>query len=279
MLRTYDRITIAFDERSEIEEDSTMSPTTNAIRSAVFHVVLGVCLIATGSAIRAQESARSDAEPDSPDVVSPGHVAGQPPADAIMLFDGTNVEAWQYTDGRDVQWFLNEDDRSMTIKPGAGSIITRMSHGACQLHIEFSTPIPAQGEGQARGNSGVYLQSRYEVQILDSYENETYPDGQCGAIYGQYPPLVNVCRKPGEWQTYDIIFHPPVFDDADGKVSGGTMTVFQNGVLVQDHVALHGPTTAAMGSQSEIGDRPFYLQDHHNAVRFRNIWMRRLGNE
>jgi len=240
-------------------------------------VVTGVALAVSGMSVFAQTRSASEepAKPSIPSVVEPGRTDAQPPADAIVLFDGTSFDAWRHTDGRDVEWILDETDRSMSIKPRSGSIVTSMPHGACQLHLEFATPKPAQGEGQGRGNSGVYLQSRYEVQVLDSYLNETYPGGQCGAIYGQHPPLVNASRPPGEWQTYDIIFHPPMFDGVDARISNGTMTVFHNGILIQDHVELRGPTTAAM-LQHEEGTAPLYLQDHGNAVKYRNIWMRPL---
>ena len=134
-----------------------------------------------------------------------------------------------------------------------------------------------KGEGQGRGNSGVILQGRYEVQILDSYNNKTYYDGQAGALYKQYAPLVNACRKPGEWQTYDIIFHAPRFDAAGGLVKAGTVTVLQNGVLVQDHVEIKGPTASAKPKyEAHPLKQPLVLQDHHTPVRFRNIWIREL---
>jgi hypothetical protein len=205
-------------------------------------------------------------------VVGPG-TSVAPPADAIILFDGSSLDGFEHTDGRVVEWTLH--DSVMTVKPGSGSIISRNRFNAAQIHVEFATPVPAEREGQERGNSGVYLQGRYEVQVLDSYENRTYPDGQCGAVYGQYPPLVNVCQPPGEWQTFDIIFHPPVFDAEGNKTSNGTVTVMQNGVLIQDHVELLGSTTASMLEEGP-GAGPLYLQDHGSPVRYRNIWLRPL---
>lgn len=208
----------------------------------------------------------------TPPVVAPGGPANAP-ADAIVLFDGADADALTHRDGSDVTWTINNG--ALVIRPGAGGIRSRMTHGAAQVHLEFATPATAQGAGQGRGNSGVYLQGRYEVQILDSYDNETYPDGQCGAIYGQYPPLVNASRGPGEWQSYDIIFHPPTYDGEGNKLSGGTMTVLHNGILIQDHAELKSSTTAApLGEGPEPG--PFYLQDHGNPVRYRNIWLREL---
>jgi hypothetical protein len=161
---------------------------------------------------------------------------------------------------------------------GTGSISTKQEFGDCQLHIEWATPEKVEGEGQGRGNSGILLQGRYEVQVLDSYINKTYYHGQAGAIYKQYAPLVNACRKPGEWQSYDIIFHAPRFD-ADGKLEKpGTVTVLQNGILVQDNVEIKGSTgpTGAPKYRAHPLKQSLLLQDHHNPVRYRNIWIREL---
>jgi hypothetical protein len=161
---------------------------------------------------------------------------------------------------------------------GAGAIQTVRSFGSCQLHVEWATPSPAVGQDQDRGNSGVFLMNTYEVQVLDSYNSKTYADGMAAAIYGQYPPLVNASRKPGEWQTYDIVFHSPHFD-ADGTlIAPARMTVFHNGVLVHDHQELTGPTAhKARPPYKAHADRlPLSLQDHAHPVRFRNIWLREL---
>ena len=158
---------------------------------------------------------------------------------------------------------------------GTGSLITKRSFGDCQLHIEWAAPATIQDEGQGRSNSGVYLLGRYEIQILDSYENQTYPDGQAGAFYGHAAPLVNASRKPGEWQTYDIIFHAPRVTD-DGRVEPGSFTVLHNGVLIQDHVAIPGEPTTAARFKGVADKGPLVLQDHGNPVRFRNIWIRPL---
>lgn len=249
--------------------------TVTMVSALGFALGAGVVFGGWTDVINHQDGAEGAQVEALPRIVNPGETDAQPPADAIVLFDGTSLDAWKHPDGRDVEWALDEDDRSMTIQPGTGPIITRETHGACQLHIEFATPAPSEREGQGRGNSGVYLQAKYEVQILDSFENETYADGQCGAIYGQYPPLVNACRAPGEWQTYDIIFHPPAFDEDGTKLRAGIMTVFHNGVLIQDHVELQGSTTASMLKEGP-GDGHLYLQDHGNAVRYRNIWIRPL---
>jgi len=159
---------------------------------------------------------------------------------------------------------------------GTGSIRTREEFADVQLHVEWATPSEVKGDGQGRGNSGIYLQGRYEIQVLDSYNNKTYFNGQAGAFYGNFAPLVNVSRKPGEWQAYDIIFHPPTVG-ANGKAGEpGSFTVLHNGVLVQDHIPVKGATTAAeLQGAAAVG--PLILQDHGNPVRYRNIWIRRLG--
>lgn len=207
-----------------------------------------------------------------PKIIQPGD-AGAPPSDAIVLFDGSNLDAWQKRNGEDAGWVIQ--DGVMLAVTGQGPVVSRQHFGDVQLHVEFATPSAPQGSGQGRGNSGVYLQARYEVQVLDSFENETYPDGQCGAIYGQHPPLVNASRGPGEWQTYDIVFRGARFDGAGTKTANATMTVFHNGVLIQDHATVSGITAAAM-NQEGPGPGPVYLQDHGNPVRYRNIWLREL---
>jgi hypothetical protein len=161
---------------------------------------------------------------------------------------------------------------------GTGSIATKQAFGDCQLHVEWASPAEVNGEGQGRGNSGIYLQGRYEVQVLDSYHNQTYYHGQAGSIYKQYAPLVNVCRKPGEWQAYDIIYHAPRFDGGGKLQKPATVTVLQNGVLVQDHVEIKGGTSYKGAPKYEAHPlkQPLALQDHHNPVRYCNIWIREL---
>jgi hypothetical protein len=198
------------------------------------------------------------------------------PSDAIVLFDGEDLSQWKSDkDGGPAKWEVK--DGAATVN-GTGYISTKQSFGDCQLHIEWATPAEVKGEGQGRGNSGVYLQGRYEIQILDSYINKTYYDGQAGAVYKEYAPLVNVCRKPGEWQAYDIIYHAPRFDDAGKLLKPGRVTVLQNGVLIQDNVEIKGPTGAAGEPKYTAHPlkQPLTLQDHHNPVRFRNIWIREL---
>ncbi|HRJ48900.1 MAG TPA: DUF1080 domain-containing protein, partial [Phycisphaerales bacterium] len=194
--------------------------------------------------------------------------------DAIVLFDGTSLEGWTHLDGQPARWIPDgHAGGAMTCKPGSGSIVTRQVFGDAQIHVEFATPSVVDGEGQGRGNSGVYIQNRYEVQVLDSFENNTYPMGQCGAIYLQHAPLVNACRRPGEWQTYDIVFRAPIFDESGNVTAPGRITVLHNGILIQDHVPITAPTG---GGDRGTGDGPIHLQDHGNTVKFRNIWVRPL---
>lgn len=204
-----------------------------------------------------------------PKVVTPGDAPGAAPSDAVVLFDGTSMDAW---DGGG-QWKVRD---GYAVSDGGG-VNSKEGFGSCQLHLEFATPEKVEGSGQGRGNSGVYFMGKYEVQILDSYENQTYFDGQCAAIYKTKPPLVNACRKPGEWQTYDIVFEAPVFDG--GKiVKPGYLTVLQNGILVQNHTELLGSTYWDQAPVYEPhADRlPLQLQFHGNPVRFRNIWLREI---
>jgi len=198
------------------------------------------------------------------------------PSDAVILFDGKDLNAWKSA-RKDTLALWTTDGDAMTVKPGTGDIETKQSFGSIQLHIEWRSPVKVESEGQGRGNSGVFFQKRYEVQILDNYNNKTYPNGQAGSVYKQYIPLVNACRAPGEWQSYDIIFMEPEFN-ADGiLVRPGYLTVFHNGVLIQNHIEMRG-TTEYIGLPKNIahGDAPIMLQDHGNLVSYRNIWVREL---
>jgi len=222
-----------------------------------------------------------------PPVVTPGEPAGffAPPSDAIVLFDGTeaSVQAnWTDTKGNPTQWKMV--DGALESVKRAGYIQTKQKFGSCQLHIEWAAPAKVEGKGQGRGNSGVFLMGQYEVQVLDSYENQTYADGQAGALYGRSKPLVNASRKPGEWQSYDIIFHRPIFDEQGKVVRRATFTVLHNGVLIQDHVVLSGGTGwngphAATEYKAHPDKLPISLQDHGNPVRFRNVWIRELEDK
>jgi prepilin-type processing-associated H-X9-DG protein len=215
-----------------------------------------------------------------PLVVDPGPftASAPPPSDAIVLFDGRSLSGWRSADsaGSPARW--NVSGGYMEVVAKTGAIQTTQAFGDVQLHVEWRTPTPPSGESQERGNSGVFLMGRYEVQVLDSYHNVTYADGHAGAIYGQFPPLVNPSRPPGEWQTYDIVFHRPRFDPAGTLLAPARMTVFMNGILVQDDVALSGPTANQRRPPyvRHADALPIQLQDHGNPVRFRNIWARRL---
>lgn len=211
-----------------------------------------------------------------PPVITPGATPEAPPSDATVLFDGKDLSAWVDDSGRAAPWTVG--DGWFAVKPGSGDIHTRAGFGDEQLHIEWSAPTPPTGEGQDRGNSGVYLMRHYEVQVLDSYHAETYPDGQASAIYGQYPPLVNAVRAPGEWNVYDIIFHAPRWKDDGSLERPARMTVILNGVVVQDDVVLTGPTAHMVRPPyTRHADRlPIELQDHGHPVRYRNVWVREL---
>lgn len=209
-----------------------------------------------------------------PRVVTPGALTA-PPSDAIVLFDGSNTNEWTHMDGSPVNWTLG--DGAMTVVDGTGNIRTKRNFGDFQLHLEFRTPAQVVGEGQGRGNSGVFLQGRYEVQVLDNYNNRTYSNGQCASLYKQAIPLVNACRPPGQWQTYDIIYTAPRFNEDGIRTSPGYVTVLHNGVLVQNHQEIKG-TTEYIGLPKNIahGDGPLILQDHDNPTSYRNIWLREL---
>lgn len=230
----------------------------------------------------AQDSGRvwkvHDLNRPKPKKVTPGREAGAPPSDAVVLFDGKSLDAWTARDGSPPKWIVK--DGYMQTVPGAGPIMTKRSFGDVQAHIEWATPSPGHGEGQDRGNSGVYFMGLYEIQVLDSYENVTYADGQAAALYGQHPPLVNASRAPGEWQSYDVIFRRPRFK-ADGSLASPTrLTVFHNGVLVQDNAELWGPTAWLQFDpyKKHADALPFMLQDHDHPVRFRNFWVRPLAD-
>lgn len=213
-------------------------------------------------------------EPE-PRIVTSGVARTAAPSDAVILFDGTDFDAWESHDGKSVSWSI--DNGAMTVTPKSGDIQTKESFGDCQLHIEWRAPSVVKGEGQLRGNSGVFLQSRYEVQVLDSYQNRTYSNGQAGSIYKQHMPLVNACRPPGEWQTYDIIFTAPRFNQDGVRTAQATITVLHNGVLIQNNAQVQG-TTEYIGLPKNMahGKAPIKLQDHGDLVSYRNIWIRSL---
>ena len=215
-----------------------------------------------------------------PPMVTPGQPstqehAGTAPSDAMVLFNGKDLSAWQQRNGKPAAWKVR--DGYFEVTPGSGDMVTKEPFGDCQLHVEWATPNPAHGHDQEPGNSGVYLQSLYEIQVLESNRNKTYPDGQAGAIYCQYPPLVNPALPPGEWQTYDIIFHAARFDGSK-LLEPATVTLLFNGVLAQDHTIPTGPTDYMKRPpyKPEPAKLPLLLQDHGQPVRYRNIWIREL---
>jgi hypothetical protein len=202
-----------------------------------------------------------------------------PPDDAIVLFDGTDLSNWESRWGeKESEWQINDDGSMTVVFDGSGGIQTKEIFGSIQLHIEWKTSEDLSYTNQQRSNSGVFLQGRYEIQILDSYDNQTYVNGQAGSVYKQYIPLVNSSRKPGEWQSYDIIFEAPEFDSEGEKVKSGYFTVFHNGILIHNHVEILG-TTENVGPPKNIAhsDGPLYLQNHCcSQISFKNIWIRKL---
>lgn len=222
-----------------------------------------------------------DPERPMPPVVNPGP-AGQPvpvPSDAIVLFEGKDLSQWTDGKGQPARWKV--ENGYMEVVAKTGSIRTKQKFGDCQLHVEWASPIVVKGESQDRGNSGVFLMNIYEVQILDCYNNKTYADGMTASLYAQYPPMVNACRPPGEWQTYDIIFRRPRFDASGKLISPAWFTVLHNNILVHNNAELIGPTiNKARPPYKAHPDRlPISLQDHGNPVRFRNIWIRDLEKD
>ena len=205
-----------------------------------------------------------------------GAIAAKPPKDAVVLFAGAGLDAWQAPDGGPAKWRVA--DGAMETVPGAGPIQTRAQFGDLQLHLEWAAPSPPRGTGQDRGNSGVFLMGQFEVQVLDSYQAETYTDGQAGAIYGQYPPLANAARPPGQWQSYDVAFRRPRFNSAGTLLEPARITLFHNGILVQNNEEPFGPTSwlKCLPYEDKGGRGPIALQDHDHPVRYRNIWVREL---
>ena len=218
-----------------------------------------------------------------PPVVAPGHAssptqAGQAPSDAVVLFAGDDLTQWVAMNGSPTRWVVK--DGAMECVPGSGYIRTLRCFGDAQVHLEFASPAKVEGSSQGRGNSGVFFGlTRYEIQVLDSYQNPTYADGSCASIYNQYPPLVNASRPPGEWQSFDILWTAPRFDAAGRLVSTARVTLFHNGVLVHHNAELVGNTGwVTRGPYRAHPEKlPIALQDHGNPVRYRNIWVRELG--
>jgi len=222
--------------------------------------------------LSALSMAAAKAEEPQPPVIDPGQPGGAP-SDAIVLFDGKDMSKFRGQNSPESKWKLENGVMETT---SGGGIFSKEEFADCQLHVEWASPSTVKGDGQGRGNSGVYLMGRYEIQVLDCYNNKTYPNGQCGAFYGHNAPLVNACRKPGEWQAYDIIFHAPK-KLADDKIQPGSFTVLHNGVLIQDHIPVGVESTTAAPLTGYAEKAPLYLQDHGNPVRFRNVWVRKLN--
>ena len=231
-------------------------------------------LVLTGCAI-----AQLHNDGPQPRVVDPGG-PGKAPSDAVVLFDGTDLSHWTLKDGRPSK--CQVQDGAMACKTGSGDSYSKERFRSAQIHVEFATPNMPEQHGQLRGNSGVFLQGLYEIQVLDSYQNPTYANGSAGALYGQYAPLVNASRPPEQWQTYDIVFQAPRCDSSGKVMQKGTLTLLHNGVLVQDHVEIQHNTPG--NSNTNVCDAgPLRLQDHSGfpgapvtVMRFRNIWLRPL---
>src|SRR6185369_91165 len=249
-----------------------------------FHMKNFLCFLLSLISIAAfaQTTPRESLEPKvtevwdlKPNKITPGAKPGEAPSDAIILFDGKDLSKWSTLTGGDAKWEVK--DGVMTIAKGAGDIKSKQTFGDIQLHVEWRTPSEIVGEGQGRGNSGIFLQEKYELQVLDSYESPTYTNGQAGSIYKQAIPLVNACLKPGEWQTYDVIYTAPRFSDNGHIIFPAYITVIHNGVLVQNHTPIIGPTEyRGFPVYQPHGKASIKLQDHGNPVSYRNIWVREL---
>ncbi|HNY79105.1 MAG: DUF1080 domain-containing protein [Sedimentisphaerales bacterium] len=261
---------------------------TSAVKKPWMGLFAATLTVAAGAYAVAEVTryAVHDRNRPRPPVVTPAAQFGQPPSDAIILFDGADLSQWQKGNGSPATWEIVGD--AMTVTRKGGSIQTKRSFGSCQLHIEWKTPegVPARVTDQNRSNSGVFFMGRYEVQVLDSYTdddyatNKTYADGQAGAIYGSHPPMVNACRAPGQWQNYDIAFLRPLFDEKGNVVRKARITVFHNGVCVHNNLEIEGTTSHKVKAKyTPHGDGPIGLQDHGNPISFRNIWVRELPEQ
>ena len=250
------------------------------------HLLLLTCLIASIQFVTAQKKLNEDSLAGLLEVwvnvplVTPGVINADAPSDATILYNGRGLGAFQKKDGSLAGWKIDADGAVTDIK-GAGDLITKEAFGNCQLHIEFREPAEVKSSGQGRGNSGVYIMGKYEIQVLDSYNNPTYSNGQAGAVYKQHVPLVNASRKPGEWQSYDIIFTAPKFKENGELESPARVTVMHNGVLIQNNVTILGTTDWVMKPKYEkhASKLPLMLQDHGddgNPISYRNIWIRNL---
>lgn len=239
--------------------------------------LIGIVFVISGAQAQQSWKVHDMSRPHPPIVQVPNlNLPVPPPSDAVVLFDGKDLSHWRGSDGGPAKWKVQ--DGYFATARGTGYIHSVDSFGDVQLHIEWATPTPASGSGQGRGNSGIFLMELYEIQVLDSYQNDTYADGQAAAVYAEYPPMYNASRQPGEWQSYDIFFRRPRFDEKGGLLRPARLTLLHNGVLVQDNIELTGPNNwLTNGPYTAHADRlPISLQDHSNPVRFRNIWARDL---
>ncbi len=236
--------------------------------------LLGLFLISFTSSAQITKPEVTEVWEPVPRVVTPGQ-GNTPPSDAFVLFDGSSTSAWTHLNGSPVQWTV--ENGIMIVQPGTGNIKTKQTFGDCQLHIEWQAPEMHQGDGQDHGNSGIFLQERYEVQVLDSYNSKTYSNGQAASIYKQYIPLVNAMNPPDQWNVYDIIYKAPIFNEDGIRTAPGYLTVLHNGVIVQNHVMIQGTTEYIGAPQNPPHqDGSIVLQDHGNKVKYRNIWIRKL---
>lgn len=263
-------------DRQSASTDNRPAGSMESFRQVIF--LATAAAIAAAAPVLAQQEgdpALTEVWEPEPRLVDPGS-GGAPPSDAIVLFDGTSLDAWRSADGDVAAWSI--EDGVLTVVPGTGDIVSRQAFGDVQLHIEWRTPTIVVGRGQEPGNSGVFLMQRYEVQVLDSWNNRTYSNGQAASVYKQYIPQVNASRPPGEWQTYDILFQAPRFGQGGGMDAPATMTVLHNGVVVQHDVPLRGSTAfiGAAAYETHGSREPLQLQDHGEPVSFRNIWVREL---
>jgi hypothetical protein len=256
-----------------------------SIITVVATIIVGIIHVDISKSAQSEGLTRwqiHDMNRPQPPVVTPGEAStqdqpGRPPSDAIVLFDGKDLSAWQGAKGEAAPWKV--ENGYLEVVPQSGDIYSKQAFGDCQLHVEWASPEWVPGQTFDPGNSGVFMAALYEVQIVDSIHSKIYADGQAGAMYGQYPPLVNPGRPPGLWQTYDIVFRDARFDKAGKLLRPAVITVFYNGVLVQDHVELTGPTAHHQRPpyQPHPERMPVRLQEHHYRTRFRNIWIRELG--
>ncbi len=245
-----------------------------------YNIVFAFCIVSAGAL--AQGAPRESLDPKvtevwdlKPKKITAGVNYGEAPSDAVIIFDGKDLSKFTDLNGADAKWDVK--DGAFTVSKASGDIKTKQTFGDMQLHIEWRTPTEIVGEGQGRGNSGIFLQERYELQVLDSYESPTYSNGQASSIYKQGIPLVNACRKPGEWQTYDVVYTAPRFTENGRVITQGAVTVFHNGVVTLNNYQIIGPTEyKGFPVYQPHGKASLKLQNHGNPVSYRNIWIREL---